>query len=539
MKIKRLISVVVILVLVLTVGITSTYAEKEKNETVYAVLNYDGSVNDIYVVNQLFGEYVDYGEYTDVKNLSTDSTPTIDGDRIAFEETESQGGLYYQGTMIGELPMTFDIEYFIDGEQVAGENLGGESGHLKITIDFAVNEKCDAQVSDAIMAQIMLTLNMDIADNIEVNNGTSVIVGNTMTVNYTALLGESGTATLEADVTDFEMAAISISMLKNTFTLDGYEDTIDEFKDGFADMEDGMVEMIDGTTELKDGTVDLIDGIGDLKNGLRRLKSSGGDFADGMTVYGDGLGQYLYGVTQLEPGSAQFDDALNALAQNGGAVSNGVSQISDGLSQLAGSTAELEALATALLSSTDPSVQALAAGTLETLATLEALSGGLNTASNGVSEYVGGVSEIAIGYGVFHEGIVQLSSNADAMNVGFEQIASGYNEYLTGVSKSSSGMSKLYASIKTMPDDVQLLIDGQVDFKDGISEASELIDDELSVFSAGDSAAVSFTSPEKNNPASVQYVLTTPEIRVNEQVTKEDTTVKQENFFTRFADLFR
>ena len=138
MKIKRLISVVVILVLVLTVGITSTYAEKEKNETVYAVLNYDGSVNDIYVVNQLFGEYVDYGEYTDVKNLSTDSTPTIDGDRIAFEETESQGGLYYQGTMIGELPMTFDIEYFIDGEQVAGENLGGESGHLKITIDLPV-----------------------------------------------------------------------------------------------------------------------------------------------------------------------------------------------------------------------------------------------------------------------------------------------------------------------------------------------------------------------------------------------------------------
>lgn len=539
MKIKRIISIIVIVVLVMATGITATFAETEKNETVYAVLNYDGSVNDIYVVNQLLGDYVDYGEYTDIKNLSSDSAPSVDGDKITFDIDESQNGLYYQGTMIGELPMTFHIKYYIDGEQIGGASLGGQSGHLKITIDYAINENCDPLLSASIMAQIMLSLNMDMAGNIDVFNGTSVIVGNTMTISYTALLGEHGTATLEADVIDFEMAPISISMLKNTFTLDGYDDTIDDFKNGFVDMEDGMNEIIDGTIELKDGTAKLVDGIGDLKNGLRKLKSAGVDFDDGITLYDEGLEAYLSGVAQLSTGSAQIAGTLDALTQNGSAVTDGVTQVSNGLTQLASSNDQLKALALLLAENPDPSVQALAAGTLETLATLDTLSGGLESASNGVKEYVDGVEQLALGYGVFHDGLQQISSNAEAIRVGFDEIASGYGEYLAGVTKSAGGMSTLYNSVKTMPDDVQLLIDGQIEFRDGISEASELIDDELSIFTSADTAAVSFASPEKNTPTSVQYVLTTPEISVPLQVAAQDTAQKQENFFTRFLDLFR
>ena len=140
---------------------------------------------------------------------------------------------------------------------------------------------------------------------------------------------------------------------------------------------------------------------------------------------------------------------------------------------------------------------------------------------------------------MFHDGIVQLSSNAGSMTIGFDQIASGFYDYLAGVSKSSRGMNTLYNSIKTMPDDVQLLIDGQIEFKDGISEAGSLIDDELSIFTAVDSAAVSFASPEKNTPASVQYVLTTPQISAPEQTVTVEAAEKKVNFFTRFADLFR
>ena len=505
-----------------------------KNETVYALLSYDGSTGEIYVVNQLGGDYIDYGNYTEVVNLSTASVPTVDGDKITFPDEYVEGGLYYQGTMTGELPMTFGISYYLNGTEVAGESLGGASGHLKIVVDCAQNALCDESVREGLMAQITLSLNLSLAQDVSADDATTVITGNTMNVNFTVLPGGEGTFTVEAGVTDFEMDAITITMLQGG--LSGFTDSIDGYEEGFDDMLSGADDMVDGTSELRDGVTTLAGGMGDLYRGLKNLKLYGGDMLTGMQTYADGLQQYTQGVSGMAAASDSVQSGLYTLSENGDALAESLSQLSGSVSAMA-SNAELRALAQSLASSDDPSVQALAQGTLALLDGMDGVSGGLDEASAGVGGYVGGVQQAASGYSEFNAGLAQLASQGDTLSSGYGDIVSGFDSYVLGIGSSASGAYRIYDAINGLPDNIQELIDGQAEFRDGIASAREELLSETAGLSA--STPVSFASPEKNHPDSVQYILMTPSIDKPGTGAETPQTQEEETFFTRLLDLFR
>ena len=543
MRLKRVLVFVVAVGLCLTM-LTSTVfaADTTKNETVYAALNSDGSVSRIYVVNQLTGDYTDYGTYTDIKNLSTNSEPSMSGDKIMFPDKDVEGGLYYQGTMTGELPVTFSIGYQLDGKAVTAEELSGAKGHLVITVKAAQNALCDEAVRDGLMAQITAKLDTQYAANITAPDSTAVAVGRTVTVSYVVLPGEAGTMMIKADVQDFRMDQIAITLLKGTMAAGDIEERLDEYDDGFDEMLDGADDMVDGTTELKDGMESLADGLGDLSGGLGKLSTGGGELYDGMKEYGKNLSAYLSGVEDIVQPSADIQEGLKSLAQNGVAVTKGVSDISGGMSGLSSSSSDLKALAESLVVSADPQVAALAVGTLQTLAAIDELSGGLDSASDGLDAYVSGVEQTADGYAQFHKGIKKLADGGGKLNSAYKDILSGADDYTDGVSRSASGAKKIYKSVKGLPDDIQELIDGQLDFRDGIVTAKEEMSETTDMFIADDDPPVSFASPSKNHPMSVQYILTTPAIEKKETNTEATTTQEdetaQEDFLSRFAALF-
>lgn len=503
-----------------------------KNETVYAKLNEDGSVGSIYVVNQLIGTYTDYGNYTSVKNLSTGSEPTIDGDKITFPDADVEGGLYYQGETDGELPMAFNFRYLLDGEPVDAESLGGSSGHLTVTIHCAQNENCDARIREGLTAQIMLNLDLGLAQNIKADDATSVITGNTMNLSFTVLPGESGNFTIDADVSDFEMDAVSITMLQAN--LGGYAESIDEYEEGFDDMADCADDMVDGTTELKDGVSTLADGIEKLSAGLKKLKSSGNDMQKGMKQYSAGLRDYTQGVCDMATASGNIKSGLNTLADNGDMLASSLSQISGNLSAM--SDGELYALAQSLSSSSDPSVQALAQGTLAMLEGMGDVSDGLYEVSGGLDNYVSGVKQAADGYSDFDAGLSQLAMGGDALVSGYGDITAGFDAYVSGVGKSASGASSISKAVGGLPDDIQELIDGQTEFRNGITDAKEELLSETKGFTISD--PVSFASPDKNHPGSVQYVFMTPSITKADEKEEPQETENKDTFLTRFSDLF-
>ncbi len=537
MKLKRTAAVILALMISFLSFPAHTMAADSKTETVYAALSSDGSVDKIYVVNQLIGQYTDYGNYTEIKNLSTTSEPGINGDIITFPDEYVEGGLYYQGTTQGELPFVFAISYHLDGKPVMGDDLAGASGRLEIRIKGAVNEKCAENVRKGYMAQISLLLDQSKAKGITCEGATMVAAGRTMNVSYTILPGSSAEYSLTADISDFEMDGISILLIKGTIA--GMSDTINETQDGFDEMLSGAEEMVDGTWELKDGMSSLADGLKKLNGGMSKLESSGDKIFSGIKDFSLGLNGYTNGVSGIASGSSEIKAGLDTLASNASGVAGGISNISSGLTALTSSSDDLRALAQLLLSNPDPDVQALAYGTLEYLESVSTLSTGLSEASSGVEGFVSGAEAAAEGYGDFDAGLSALSANGSELVSGYEEIKGGFGAYLSGIKSSAKGVRKIYDSVKGLPGDIQKLIDGQIEFKDGISSAKDDILSRTEGFIADDSPAVSFASPDKNHPSSVQYILKTPSITVAEISNGQQPEKKNEDFFTRLADLFR
>ncbi|MGI5850071.1 MAG: hypothetical protein ACOX8Q_08440 [Christensenellales bacterium] len=540
MKFKRIALLALSMIILWYICAPSALAlEKSKNETVYTKLHHDGSVDQIYVVNQLFGDYTDYGEYTDIKNLSTTSDPTISGDKITFPDAYVKGGLFYQGTAQGELPMTFKIKYYIDGKSILAQDLAGESGRLKIEINYGVNVNCDERIRNGYMAQISLTINLNKASNINAYDATTVITGSTLNVVGTVLPGKSGSMCLDADVSDFEMDAITITLLKGTFSTTDIKNSIDKIDDGFDDMIDGAQEMVEGTSELKDGVISLRNGVDDIDDGIAAIASAGEDMLQGINVYSSGLQEYTNSVIYVASGSFDFLAGLEKLSESGSAMAQGVSETADGLRGLSSSNADLKSLAESLLTSSDPSVQFLAQGTIQTLDALSGVSVGLDQASEGVSQYTAGVQQAAEEFQEYCSGVNLIAANSQQINAGYSEIMGGFDSYLAGIKSSASGIHRLYRSIKGLPGNIQELINGQIAFKEGITEAKDDISAQTKSFISDDSPSVSFASPGKNHPNSVQYIMMTPAISVPTKANPINKSEESQDFFTRLIDLFR
>ncbi len=538
MKRKRITAAVTVLLLSLSLFITPAMAaQAQKTETVYASLNHDGSAKSIYVVNHLTGSYTDYGVYTEIKNLTTTSEAVVDGDKITFPDEPTEEGLYYQGTTSGELPMTFTFHYYLDGKEVNAESLAGAKGHLKIEMEYAPNPQCDTTVREGLMAQVSAVFNSGSASNVTSEDASRVTVGSSENMTFIIMPEQSGTMTIEADVNGFEMDPITMALMKNAFSIPGVTDSIGDFEDGMGDMLSGAGEMVDGTTELKKGMKTLAGKAGQLNTGLAGLSAAGVQMDDGMAQYESGLGTYIAGVQALKAGSADIRTGLDTVANNGSGVASGISAVSGNLSALAGGTGDLKALAESLAGSSDPSVQALADGVLQLIGSVQGVSNGLESASSGLSAYVQGVSQAAGGYHAFDDGVAAAADSGAQTASGYSGIRSGFTSYRQGVSQSAEGFNKLYLALRGLPSDVQQLIDGQIEFKDGIASAKDEIADKTAGMTDDGKPAISFASPEKNHPSSVQYILTTPGIKIVKTI-QEEQTEEEGDFLSRFADLF-
>ena len=95
----------------------------KKEEVVYAVLEEDGTVKGVHVVNSFQGgDIVDYGNYSSVKNLTTTDKITLENDKVTLHTDNKK--VYYQGDLKSkEIPWNVAISYKLDGVSYSGEEL--------------------------------------------------------------------------------------------------------------------------------------------------------------------------------------------------------------------------------------------------------------------------------------------------------------------------------------------------------------------------------------------------------------------------------
>lgn len=123
----------------------------KKNETVYVNLAADGQVTSKIVTDWLHTDkaqtYIDdTSDLSDIKNVKSNVEPIKNKDgsyRWNMESTD----LYYRGTTKKELPINFNITYYLDGKQTTPEKIAGQKGQVKMVITVNNESKKTVKVS--------------------------------------------------------------------------------------------------------------------------------------------------------------------------------------------------------------------------------------------------------------------------------------------------------------------------------------------------------------------------------------------------------
>lgn len=405
----------------------------EKTETVYSVLNSDGSISDTIVSSWLHDEdginnIKETLNLTDVKNIKSNEKPSKDGNTYTWNAKGND--VYYEGTATKQLPVSVKIRYELDGQEISANDIQGKSGHLKLTISFTnnysevknINGK-SIVIHPSYLAGGMLNMSTGKFSNVKcesgkiVNDGTNEMLafanipGLNETLRSAGLdkvnnqLGISDDVTVEADVNDFDLGSIMVGMTNEIDLASelGEIGSVSELTDGIDQLIEADNQLIDGSKQLYDGTTQLKEQAAPLTGSsdqVRQLSAGAIQLNDGVKALQTGLTAYTNGVDTLAAGSQQLYGIPQGVSQiqNGvsGNLGQGKTNLLDGATALNEGLKQLEAQVNTLTPTELDTMQTQIQGAMATLAgmqktitndsaTLGDLSNSLNTASNAIT----------------------------------------------------------------------------------------------------------------------------------------------------------
>ena len=350
----------------------------EKTETVYSVLNSDGSISDTIVSSWLHDEdginnIKETLNLTDVKNIKSNEKPSKDGNTYTWNAKGND--VYYEGTATKQLPVSVKLRYELDGQEMSAKDMEGKSGHLKLTISFTNNYSQVKNINGksivihpSYLAGGMLNMSTGKFSNVKcesgkiVNDGTNEMLafanipGLNETLRSAGLdkvnnqLGISDDVTVEADVNNFDLGSIMVGMTNEidlASELNGIG-SVSELTDGIDQLIEADDQLIDGSKQLYDGTTQLKEQAAPLTGSsdqVRQLSSGAIQLNDGVKALQTGLTAYTNGVDTLAAGSQQLYGIPQGVSQIQTGVSgnlgqgktnllDGATQLNEGLKQL-------------------------------------------------------------------------------------------------------------------------------------------------------------------------------------------------------------
>ena len=313
-----------------------------KSETVYAVMNGDGSIKSTTVSEHLYSasglaNVTDKTTLTDIQNTESDAEFTQNGEELVWNTNDTD--VYYKGNTDKALPIDVKVTYALDGQEAALEDIIGKSGHLTVTVNLKNNETGtvnvngkDRTIVTPLITAVGVILGGD-ASNMTAEHGMIESAAKSSVAAFVTLPGVkdslSGllpdevdsiedylqdTVTVEADVEDFTCPQVMVACATSTAAL-GTSNVFD--LSSINDLTDGINQLNDAMSQLMDGASQLVDGTSQLAGGVLALLDGANTLNNGAAALDDGLGQLTNGLDTLSANNA----ALNAGAQQ---VADGV-----------------------------------------------------------------------------------------------------------------------------------------------------------------------------------------------------------------------
>lgn len=349
----------------------------EKTETVYSVLNSDGSISDTIVSSWLHDEdginnIKETLNLTDVKNIKSNEKPSKDGNTYTWNANGND--VYYEGTATKQLPVSVKIRYELDGQEMSAKDMEGKSGHLKLMISFTNNYSQVKNINGksivihpSYLAGGMLNMSTGKFSNVKcesgkiVNDGTNEMLafanipGLNETLKSAGLdkvnnqLGISDDVTVEADVNDFDLGSIMVGMTNEIDLASELGDigSVSELTDGIDQLIEADDQLIDGSKQLYDGTTQLKEQAAPLTGSsdqVRQLSAGAIQLNDGVKALQTGISQYTAGASAINEGVNQLygipqnvgliQSAVTTSTEEQASLVDGSQAVADGLGQL-------------------------------------------------------------------------------------------------------------------------------------------------------------------------------------------------------------
>ena len=461
----------VLSLLVGTAGISAfATSSSQKEEVIYVSTDASGAVKNLTAVN-IFDEsdfddaskITDYGDYSAVKILTGDATVNQSGKKVTVKFANADDSdderIYYQGTMKDtEIPWNISICYYLDGKKISADDLAGKSGKLKI--HFCVTENSEYSRSgangyfDNYALQTSFTLDTEKCDNIKAADATIANVGQDKQLSYIVLPDKGIDTYITANVTDFEMDAVSINGVKLNMNID-----VDD-------------EEIQNKVE-------------DAQNAVKKLDDSADKLSDGASELSSGLSKITKKNSELTDGAYK---AFQGICESSETVLNNM------LSQAGMSSVNL---------------------TPETYATV----------LNGLMEKL----EPVPAYKQAYNQIKSLKEQLDE----YKTFYNGVCDYTDAVSEAKNGASKLSKNTTKFAEKTGELKDSVGEFREKIDEVCDWIS---SLQGEGDDE--SFVSSKNGSVKSVQFVIKTDPISMDEPEETTTTETEELSFWQKLLDLF-
>ena len=313
-----------------------------KSETVYAVMNGDGSIKSTTVSEHLYSasglaNVTDKTTLTDIQNTESDAEFTQNGEELVWNTNDTD--VYYKGNTDKALPIDVKVTYALDGQEAALEDIIGKSGHLTVTVNLKNNETDtvnvngkDRTIVTPLITAVGVILGGD-ASNVTAEHGMVESAAKSSVAAFVTLPGVkdslSGllpdevnsiedylqdTVTVEADVEDFTCPQVMVACATSTAALGTSNvfdlSSINDLTDGINQLNDAMSQLMDGASQLVDGTSQLAGGVLALLDGANTLNN---------------------GAAALDDGLDQLTNGLDTLSANNAALNAGAQQVADGV----------------------------------------------------------------------------------------------------------------------------------------------------------------------------------------------------------------
>ena len=313
-----------------------------KSETVYAVMNGDGSIKSTTVSEHLYSasglaNVTDKTTLTDIQNTESDAEFTQNGEELVWNTNDTD--VYYKGNTDKALPIDVKVTYALDGQEAALEDIIGKSGHLTVTVNLKNNETDtvnvngkDRTIVTPLITAVGVILGGD-ASNVTAEHGMIESAAKSSVAAFVTLPGVkdslSGllpdevdsiedylqdTVTVEADVEDFTCPQVMVACATSTAALGTSNvfdlSSINDLTDGINQLNDAMSQLLDGASQLEDGTTQLASGVLALLDGANTLNN---------------------GAAALDEGLGQLTNGLDTLSANNSALNSGAQQVADGV----------------------------------------------------------------------------------------------------------------------------------------------------------------------------------------------------------------